>query len=127
MTALFSSKKKKTQRTQDSPSTTRVSFPTPQSATGGSISLLKQPWITERTMMLSELDQYVFSVDPRATKPQIKKQVEKMYNVDVVTVRSIRTRSSSGHLRGVAGRMRVQKKMIVTLKKGQKIDLTGNR
>jgi large subunit ribosomal protein L23 len=84
---------------------------------------IQRPHITEKALRLSEKNQYVFRVAPYATKNEIKKQVKKLYNVDVMRVRSIVGQEKQRRLRGVAGKKSITKKMIVTIKAGQKIDL----
>ena len=88
---------------------------------------LRQPLITEKTFMLSQKGQYVFLTDPRISKSEARKEIEKMYKVSVVSIRTLQEKKSSGSFRGIAGGIKKQKKVIVNLKKGQSIDITGNR
>lgn len=94
---------------------------------GASRRALRQPLITEKTFMLSQQGQYVFLTDPRISKLEAKKEIEKMYNVSVVSIRTLQEKKPSGKFRGIEGTMKKQKKVIVNLKKGQTIDITGNR
>jgi large subunit ribosomal protein L23 len=95
------------------------------------MSVLKQPLITEKMTKISEkLGQYGFIVDVRANKVEIKKAVEKMYNV---TVDSVNTVTVAGKVKArytktgfVAGSTGIYKKAIVTLKKGDTIDFYSN-
>jgi large subunit ribosomal protein L23 len=95
------------------------------------MSVLKQPLITEKMTKISEkLGQYGFIVDIRANKVEIKKAVEKMYNV---TVDSVNTVTVAGKVKArytktgfVAGSTGNYKKAIVTLKKGDTIDFYSN-
>jgi large subunit ribosomal protein L23 len=85
---------------------------------------IKKPWVTEKSGMLNVIGQYVFMVDSAAAKPEIKKAIKEIYKVDVVSVNVVnrppkRKRSRRG-LKRAQGEYR---KAIVTLKKGQKIDL----
>lgn len=85
--------------------------------------LIKKPWVTERSADLSKLGQYVFIVKNEATKPEIKKAVKEIYKVDPVAVNII---NRPAKRKGMGMRKGVQsgyKKAIVTLKKGQKIDI----
>jgi len=41
--------------------------------------LIKQPWITERAASLSPLRKYIFVVDGKANKPEVKKAIEKEF------------------------------------------------
>lgn len=89
-------------------------------------TILKAPLVTERTTLLREKhNQYVFRVDPKSTKGQIREVIEKLYDVDVERVR---TANFSGKLRRLAmgrpqGRRTAWKKAIVTLAKGQEISV----
>lgn len=88
--------------------------------------LIKSPVVTERSTILKEkFNQYVFRVDPQSSKPQIKEAIQRLFKVDV---ESVRTARFSGKLRRLAagrpqGRRPDWKKAIVTLKKGQEIKL----
>ncbi len=84
---------------------------------------IQRPHITEKALRLSEKNQYVFRVAPTATKSEIKKQIKKLYSVDAMRVRSIVGEEKQRRLKGVAGKKSLIKKMIVTIKAGQKIDL----
>ena len=88
--------------------------------------VLKKPLISEKARTLSgaESNQYVFVVDERATKPMVRIAVERRYKVHVEGVNMIHR---SGKMKQVGGRSRGRqsdiKKAIVSLKKGEKIDL----
>ncbi len=109
---------KSSQGEKKSPATTKHAA-VPQAA----ILRIQRPHITEKALRLSEKNQYVFRVAPTATKSEVKKQVKKLYSVDVVQVRSIVGEEKQRRLKGVAGKKSLTKKMIVTIKAGQKIDL----
>jgi large subunit ribosomal protein L23 len=91
------------------------------------MSVLKKPIISEKATAKSEkLAQFTFKVDKNADKPSIKSAIEKMYNVNVVGVSTMRyagkkvVRFTS---KGVnSGRKPAFKKAIVTLKEGQTIN-----
>ena len=86
--------------------------------------LIKKPWITEKSTDLNAHGQYVFMVMPRATKGEIKKAVKEVYKVDVVAVNVVNRMGKQKRFRGVLSKPRdAYRKAIVTLKKGQKIDL----
>ena len=74
--------------------------------------LIKKPLISEKATDLGAKNEYVFMVDPRANKGQVKDIVEEIYEVTVVKTNIIRIRNQ-GHN---------YKKAIVTLKEGDKID-----
>lgn len=87
--------------------------------------IIKEPLITEKLAREEEkLGKYAFKVHPQANKKQIKSAVEKVFNVHVS---SVNTSNQSGKWRRVryqAGKTANWKKAIVTLKKGDKIDIT---
>jgi large subunit ribosomal protein L23 len=85
------------------------------------ITVLKRPLVTERSTMLKEQNKYVFEVDPRATKGQVREAVQKVFRVEVTAVNTL---NASGKIRRRMGRPGFQsdwKKAIVTIKKGQEI------
>lgn len=80
---------------------------------------IKQPHITEKATALSDKKQYVFRVETSATKPQVKRAVEKLYGVKVVSVRIISVPGKSKRLGRTQGFRPGFKKAIVTLKEGK--------
>lgn len=85
--------------------------------------VLIEPWITEASTMIAELNKYVFKVEKKATKIEIKKSIEDLYKVTVLNVRTINI-PSKVRIRGrVKGKKSGFKKAIITLKKGDSIDL----
>ena len=89
----------------------------------GNIFLIKKPWITEKSTALSNLGKYVFILEPAATKNEVKKAVKDLYRVDVRTVHIIRRAGKPKRFRNVVRTQGSYKKAVVTLVKGQKIDL----
>jgi large subunit ribosomal protein L23 len=88
---------------------------------------IQQPIVSEKTMRLSaDQNQYAFVVDRDATKPEIKKQIKQRYNVEVVRVRTIRLQGKATLFRGKRSNPTPVKKAIITVQKGQKIDIAGN-
>lgn len=86
--------------------------------------VLKKPVITEKAARLSEMRKYVFVVDPHTTKNEIREAVKMVYSVDAVMVNIARKPSRARRFRNHKGTKPGYKKAIVTLKEGQKIDLT---
>jgi len=80
------------------------------------------PVISEKSYQLIEHNKYTFKVDPRAKKPAIAKAVEEIFNVNVVGVNIIKTRSKPKRRGMVRGRTTSGKKAIVQLPEGQKIE-----
>ena len=81
--------------------------------------------LTEKATLLSEkLNKYVFRVHPRANKLQIKDAVEKLFKKAVLSVNTCNYAGKKKRERTASfGRKANWKKAIVTLKKGDKIDL----
>ena len=87
--------------------------------------LIKTPVLTEKATLLSEkLGKYVFRVSPRANKLQIKQAIEKLFGKKVAAVNTANYAGKKRRERRAdAGRTAHWKKAIVTLKKGEKIEL----
>ena len=81
------------------------------------------PIITEKATNLSENNKVVFKVRDDASKKTIKKNIEKIFKVNVIKVNTITKKSKSKIIRGKIGYKKGYKKALVTLKKGQSIDL----
>ena len=81
------------------------------------------PIITEKATSLSENNKVVFKVRDDASKKTIKKNIEKIFKVNVIKVNTITKKSKSKIIRGKIGYKKGYKKALVTLKKGQSIDL----
>jgi len=86
--------------------------------------VIVSPVTTEKATNLSELNKVVFRVAPKATKPQIKEAVEKLFEVKVKSVNTLVTKGKSKLFRGQRGQRSDVKKAIVTLEEGQSIDVT---
>ena len=82
------------------------------------------PVVTEKSTNLSEQNKITFKVHNKANKNTIKKNVEKIFKVNVTKVNIINKRSRQKITRGTKKMIVGFKKAIVTLKKGQNIDLT---
>ncbi|MBI1954389.1 MAG: 50S ribosomal protein L23 [Proteobacteria bacterium] len=87
------------------------------------LNLVKKPVITEKSTRLSESDQVVFVVDSKATKPQIKQAIEALFNVKVKAVNTLILKGKRKIFRGRVGRRSDYKKAMVSLEKGQRIEL----
>ena len=85
---------------------------------------IRQPIITEKATILSEQNKTVFKVHGGATKKTIKKNIEKLFKVNVVKVNVINRKAKLKIKQGKKSYRSGYKKAIVTLKKGQSIDLS---
>jgi len=81
------------------------------------------PNVTEKSTSLSEFNKVVFKVDKGASKKTIKKSIEKIFKVNVIKVNTINIKGKSKLIRNKKSFRSGFKKAIVTLKKGQSIDL----
>ena len=87
------------------------------------LEIIKAPVITEKSAALAQEGKYAFKVDPRANKTEIKMAIEKLFNVKVLDVRTINVHPRKKRVGRYTGLTNRKKKAIVTLAKGQTIDL----
>ena len=85
--------------------------------------ILKWPHVTEKASDLTKLDQYIFNVYEGANKPEIKKAVEDVYGVKVVSVKIIKIHPKKRRLGRIEGWRKGYKKAIVKLAQGQKVEI----
>ena len=81
------------------------------------------PNITEKATQLSEFNKVVFKVHKGASKTAIKKSIEKLFKVNVIKINTINLKGKTKLVRNRKSFKSGYKKAIVTLKKGQSIDL----
>lgn len=85
--------------------------------------IIKAPIITEKTMQLKEqFNKYTFKVEKKANKVEIKKAVEEIFNVKVVSVATINVLPKRKRVGQHEGFKAAYKKAICKLADGQKID-----
>jgi len=82
------------------------------------------PVVTEKSTNLSEQNKIVFKVPSMANKKNLKKNIEKIFKVDVTKINIVNKRTRIKITRGKKIKIKGYKKAIITLKKGQNIDLT---
>jgi large subunit ribosomal protein L23 len=89
------------------------------------MSVLIQPVVSEKTYALMDEGVYVFVVDPRATKVDVRNAVEQAFNVTVTKVNTLNRKGKSTRNRrtGVVGSRPDRKRAFVTLKAGDSINL----
>ena len=86
--------------------------------------IIKTARITEKGTTLNEKNQYVFAVDPKATKQEIRYAVETIFKKTVERVNTLQVKGKIKRSRqGIPGRKNNWKKAIITLKEGEKLDL----
>ena len=82
------------------------------------------PMVTENSTNLSEQNKIVFKVPTGANKVNLKKNIEKIFKVNVTKINIINKQNRTKLTRGKKVKVSGFKKAIITLKKGQSIDLT---
>ena len=82
------------------------------------------PIVTEKSTNLSEHNKIVFKVPSSANKVNLKKNIEKIFKVNVIKINIINKQNRTKLTRGRKVKVSGFKKAIITLKKGQSIDLT---
>jgi len=82
------------------------------------------PLLTEKTTNLSEQNKVVFKVPESANKKNLKINIEKIFKVNVTKINIINKQNRTKLTRGKKVKVPGFKKAIITLKKGQSIDLT---
>ena len=82
------------------------------------------PLLTEKSTNLSEQNKIIFKVHKNANKKNLKNNIEKIFKVNVTKVNLINKKSRVKVTRGKKVKVKGFKKAIITLKKGQNIDLT---
>ena len=84
--------------------------------------VLVGPLVTEKATMLSEHGQIAFRVRLDATKAEIRRAVENLFDVKVIAVNTLRVKGKTKLFRGQRGRRSGYKKAIITLAEGQNVD-----
>ena len=82
------------------------------------------PVVTEKSTNLSEQNKIVFKIPQKANKKNLKKNLEKIFKINVIKINIINKKSRNKITRGKKIKVKGYKKAIITLKKGQNIDLT---
>ena len=86
--------------------------------------LIKKPIITEKGTLLSNNSQIVFSIPMNASKTIVKQAVEKLFGVNVKKINIIISKGKTKRFKGKMGKRKNEKKAIISLEKGQRIDIT---
>ena len=84
--------------------------------------IIKAPVITEKTNNLASENVYVFKVDKKANKNQIKQSIESKFGVKVESVNTVNTQSKKRRVGKYTGYTSSYKKAYVKLKEGSKIE-----
>ena len=87
------------------------------------LDIIVSPNITEKSTSMSDFNKVVFKVDRGANKNSIKKSIEKIFKVNVIKINTINIKGKTKLVKNKKSFKSGYKKAIVTLKKGQSIDL----
>lgn len=90
---------------------------------GFSFEVIKEPHISEKGSFLAEINQYTFQVSPNYSKQEIKKAIEGIYGVNVLSVNTIKIPHKKRRLGKTQGFRKKFKKAVVKIKEGQKIEI----
>ena len=82
------------------------------------------PIVTEKSTNLSDQNKIVFRVPDNSNKKNLKKNIEKIFKVNVTKINIMNKKSRNKITRGKKVKVMGYKKAIITLQKGQNIDLT---
>jgi large subunit ribosomal protein L23 len=86
-------------------------------------SIIRQPWVTEKSLaQKGEQNKVSFMVHLRASKQEIRDAVEQIFAVKVLDVNTVYLKGKRKRVRGREGRRPDQKKAVVTLREGDKIE-----
>ena len=87
-------------------------------------SIIHKPMMTEKSTNLNQFNQYTFVVDKNSNSHEIQQAIEKIFKVKVIKINIINTKQKQKIKQGKLSSKSGYKKAIITLKKGQSIDLT---
>ncbi len=89
------------------------------------LNLIKKPVITEKSTANAQFNKYIFEVRNDANKINVKKTIEEIYKVKVQKLNSLNVKSKPKVFKGQRGTRSELKRIIVTLKEGNTIDMSG--
>ncbi|MEB3267052.1 MAG: 50S ribosomal protein L23 [Leptolyngbya sp.] len=92
-------------------------------AMGREADLIRRPIVTEKATLLLENNQYVFEVQPKATKPEIKAAIEALFNVKVTGISTSNPPRKRRRMGKFEGYRATYKRAVVTLAAGDSIPL----
>lgn len=123
--ALFGKNKKQEEKKEESKETVKkeAKLGLPEGKDPSLYRIIEKPIITEKAVGFSDDNKYVFRVSPKTNKVEIRKAVEKLYNVKVRDVRILNTIGKKRQVGRFKGWKSGFKKAVVTLEKGSKIEI----
>ena len=87
------------------------------------LDVMKAPVVTEKAAYAGQNGVYSFYVDPKSNKTEIKLAIEKLFNVKVMSIKTINVHPKKRRVGRYVGLTNRKKKAIVTLAPGQTIEL----
>ncbi len=87
------------------------------------LDVIKAPVVTEKAAYAGQNGVYSFYVDPKSNKTEIKLAIEKLFNVKVMSIKTINVHPKKRRVGRYVGLTNRKKKAIVTLAPGQTIEL----
>ncbi|MBI2644118.1 MAG: 50S ribosomal protein L23 [Candidatus Wildermuthbacteria bacterium] len=120
---IFTKKEQKFQAEKEKKQQEAVPQGKKPKASAFAVNVLRNPHITEKAVQMAEQNHYVFQVAPTATKHQVKRAVEDLYDVEVAGIRIVAAPPKPTRWQRKRGTKSGYKKAIVTLEKGQKIEI----
>ncbi len=87
-------------------------------------SVIRKPVVSERTTAMAEENKYVFEVDPRVNKAQIRDAVQIVFHVKVLSVNTLKRKGKMRRVRTrIGGYQPTRKRAVITLAAGEKIEI----
>ncbi len=86
------------------------------------MDIILAPVVTEKSSANASNNIYTFKVVKKATKPEIKKAIERAFGVHVVSVNTLITKPKDKRVGKYTGKTKTYKKAIITLKDGESIE-----
>lgn len=122
--SILSKKEKTTEKKPVKRETATVATTKPSGKLSAHLNeLIIDPHITEKTHYLAKDRQYIFNVLKKANKVEVRKAIERMYNVKIEKVMMINIPGKTRRLGRTMGRKSGYKKAIVKVKEGYKIEI----
>jgi len=121
--AIFKKTTKEETKKAATPKVVKAKKADAKSGLGERVNVIVRPHITEKAAILAEKGQYVFVVAKNTNKIEIAKAITALYNVVPVRVNIVNLPRTNVFLRGKAGVKAGVRKALVTLKKGDKIEI----
>jgi large subunit ribosomal protein L23 len=122
--ALATTPEEETTKTEKKEKKAKASKESKRTFSSARKNILKKPWITEKAFIIqAQNNQYVFGIEQDANKKEVQSEIERTYGVHVEKINIVRKKVQKRAYRNIAGGKTFEKKAIVSVKKGEKIDI----